>query len=270
MAAMAQRRRDCWRTRVRRSRRFCSRGITDTKGDARTNFDALSNLARDSGSVKGTVQLIECTSDDDFRTSLDEKLSEQPDVIVDAFFGTGLTRPLEGVYAEAARSVNALRDLASANVLVVSIDVPSGLNSDSSEPIGEAIHADVTVTMTAPKIANVLPPASNYNGRLIVADIGSPAELISEAKTDLFLIEEADARRWLIATRYQPDSYKNTHGHAVVVAGSRGFTGAAALCGSAAMRAGAGLVTVATPVVGTATRREAGDAGSNDGRSRRN
>src|SRR5207247_3278558 len=95
---------------------------------------------------------------------------------------------------------------------------------------------------------NVLPPAADYNGELIVADIGSPVELIEEAKSQLFLTEQSDARRWLRQTRYTPDSYKNTHGHALIVAGSRGFTGAAALCGNAAMQAGAGLVTVATPL----------------------
>lgn len=221
--------------------------IADTKGDARTNFEALTSLAGDSSAAKGVVRLIECTSDNDYQSSVNERLSESPDVIVDALFGTGLTRPLQGVHAETVRRVNALRNFASTNPLVVSIDVPSGLNADSPEPIGEAVQADLTVTMTAPKIANVLPPASNYNGRLIVADIGSPAEFISKAATDLFLTEETDARRWLVETRYTPDSYKNTHGHAIIVAGARGFTGAAGLCANAAMNAGAGLVTVATP-----------------------
>lgn len=221
--------------------------IADTKGDARTNFEALVSLAQDSSAAKGVVRLIECASDDDCQSLVNERLDESPDVIVDAVFGTGLTRPLHGVHAETARRVNALRDLANSNPLVVSIDVPSGLSSDSPEPIGEAVQADITVTMTAPKIANVLPPASNYNGRLIVADIGSPADFISKAPTDLFLTEEADTRRWLVQTRYTPASHKNTHGHAVIVAGARGFTGAAALCANAAMRSGAGLVTVATP-----------------------
>lgn len=221
--------------------------IADTKGDARTNFEALTSLAGDSSAAKGVVRLIECTSDDDYQSSVNERLSESPDVIVDALFGTGLTRPLQGVHAETVRRVNALRNFASINPPVVSIDVPSGLNADSPEPIGEAVQADITVTMTAPKIANVLPPASNYNGRLIVADIGSPAEFISNAATDLFLTEEADARRWLVETRYTPNSYKNTRGHAIIVAGARGLTGAAALCANAAMSAGAGLVTVATP-----------------------
>src|SRR6185295_10742994 len=80
------------------------------------------------------------------------------------------------------------------------------------------------------------------------ADIGSPAELISEQPTQLLLSDVDDARRWLFRTRYAAGSYKNMHGHALIIAGSRGFTGAAALCGNAAMRAGAGLVTVATPI----------------------
>jgi NAD(P)H-hydrate epimerase len=221
--------------------------IDDTKGDARTNFEELRRIATDAGMVKGAVQLIECASDDDCRTFVNEKLGEQPEVIVDALFGTGLTRPLAGSHAEVVKSVNALRKSAGDHPQIVSIDVPSGLNSDSAEPIGVAIRADFTVTMTAPKVANVLPPASDYNGRLMVAAIGSPAELIAEAETNLFLIEGSDARSWLIETRYQPDSHKNNHGHALVVAGSRGFTGAAVLCANAAMRSGAGLVTVATP-----------------------
>ncbi|MBV9960554.1 MAG: NAD(P)H-hydrate dehydratase, partial [Acidobacteria bacterium] len=90
-------------------------------------------------------------------------------------------------------------------------------------------------------------PAAHYNGRLVVADIGTPAALLEETASQLFLTQEADAQRWLVRTRYSPDSYKNTHGHALVIAGSRGMTGAAALCGNAAMRAGAGLVTIATP-----------------------
>jgi ADP-dependent NAD(P)H-hydrate dehydratase / NAD(P)H-hydrate epimerase len=222
--------------------------VEQTRDDARTNFEALASLAsaQDSG-VTGTVRFFECATDDDARRINAGLFADLPDVIVDALFGTGLTRPLAGVHEEVVNRVNRQRNDASTETLVVSIDIPSGLNSDTAQLIGEAVRADITVTMTAPKFANVLAPASNYNGKLIVADIGSPAELIEQAKSTLFLTEEADARRWLIETRYTPDSYKNTHGHAVIVAGSRGFTGAAALCANAAMRAGAGLVTVATP-----------------------
>lgn len=221
--------------------------IEDTHGDARTNFEALESLAHDtSSSATGAVRFVTCPSEDEGRKEVDENLSPAPDIVVDALFGTGLTRPLTGMFDEIVSRVNSLRDGAPGNSLVVAIDIPSGLNSDNAEPIGPAVRADITVAMTAPKLANALAPASHFNGRLVIADIGSPAELIAGADSDLFLSAEGDARSWLIETRYAADSYKNTHGHAVVVAGSRGFTGAAALCGNAAMRAGAGLVTVAT------------------------
>jgi len=172
-------------------------------------------------------------------------------VIVDALFGTGLKRPLEGVYLKVIEHLSLLRqarDLAGGlRPLVLSIDIPSGLNADQSDPIGPAVRADVTVTFTAAKPANVLPPASNYGGELIVADIGSPASLIAAMKPWLFLVEATDAQHWLVSTRYMPESYKNSHGHVLIAAGSRGYSGAAALSGNAAMRSGAGLVTVATP-----------------------
>lgn len=231
--------------------------VDDTKGDARTNFDAALSLAGASNAAEasttaGTIKFFECESAQSWGRLLSDRLSETRDVIVDAIFGTGLTRPVEDVHLEVVKYLRRVRESRRSHEqalpLIVSIDIPSGLNSDSPDPIGEAVQADVTVTMTAPKPANVLPPAAFCNNEVIVADIGSPVELIEAAKSQLFLVDETDARRWLIQTRYPPDSYKNTHGHALVIAGSRGFTGAAALCADAAIRAGAGLVTVATPV----------------------
>ena len=171
---------------------------------------------------------------------------EDYDLVVDALFGTGLTRPLDGIYLKVVEYFSSLRK--DHGPLILSIDIPSGLNSDLAEPIGPAVRADLTVTFTAPKPANVLPPASDFGGELIVAGIGSPASLIEEtARPSLFLVEEDDVRQWLVSTRYTRGSYKNTHGNVLVAAGSRGYSGAAALCGNAAMRSGAGLVTVATP-----------------------
>jgi len=218
----------------------------ETRGDARTNFDALAGMAREGSQSIGSVEFTETGIDEDPSDLLDKAFGEEYDVVVDALFGTGLTRPLDGVYKNVVERLNRLPG-GSGGYSIVSIDIPSGLNSDCPELIGPAVQANVTVTMTAPKKANVLFPAAGCNGRLIVAEIGSPLELVREAKTDLLLAQEADARQWLIDTRYQPGSYKNIHGHALIVAGSRGFTGAAALCANAAMRAGAGLVTVATP-----------------------
>jgi NAD(P)H-hydrate epimerase len=227
--------------------------VEDVHGDARISFERMREwMTNNAAGGPGAIHLYECDSEKGWNHLYDSLLKSPHEVIIDAMFGTGLTRPLEGIYQEVARYVERLRKARSSDKLgrslIISVDVPSGLNADSPELIGEVVQADVTVTMTAPKPANVLPPAANYNGKLIVAGIGSPKELIDEANTQLFVTEEADARRWLIQTRYVPESYKNTHGHVLVIAGARGFTGAAALCGNAAMRSGAGLVTVATPV----------------------
>ena len=232
-----------------------------TKGDAQTNLERLrlwideqafrENRETAAGDL-GAINLFECDSKQAWDQLLAGILGLPYDAAIDALFGTGLTRPIEGIHKEVVkylRRLHQMRDSSEgSHTPIISVDVPSGLDSDSTELIGETVHADSTVTMTAPKTANVLPPAASSNGKLIVADIGSPVELIEQAKSQLFVIEAADAHRWLIQTRFTPDSYKNMHGHALVIAGSRGFTGAAALCGNAAMTAGAGLVTVATSV----------------------
>jgi hydroxyethylthiazole kinase-like uncharacterized protein yjeF len=230
--------------------------IADTKGDAQTNFELVRRQASvDAGSSvtvdqpPAALTFVEC---DSVAAWENLALSDNThDVVVDALFGTGLSRPLEGIFLEAVRYLTMIRQAretsSACRPLIVSIDVPSGLNADLAEPIGEAVQADITVTFTAPKPANVLPPASHLNGKLIVSNIGSPPALIDAANPNLFVTEENDARQWLISTRYTPDSFKNTHGHVLVIAGSRGYTGAAVLCGNAAMRSGAGLVTIATP-----------------------
>ena len=226
--------------------------VDDTISDARINFDIVRRLASfeaGSSAQPSPLSFLECTSVTDWEEIARPRGTY--DVIVDALFGTGLTRPLEGVYIQVIQHlamIRAARDQSfKARPLIVSVDIPSGLNADLADPIGAAVHSDLTVAFTAPKRANVLPPASHLNGELIIANIGSPSALIESPETRLFLIQESDARDWLVATRYQPDSYKNTHGHVLVIAGSRGYTGAASLCGNAAMRSGAGLVTIATP-----------------------
>ena len=225
---------------------------SETSGDARTNFEAVSKLAGfGAGSALSPAPLsfTECEG----IASWEELARPRKtyDVIVDALFGTGLIRPLEGVFAKVIDHLGLLRHArdraAGLRPLIVSIDIPSGLNADQTNPIGPTVRADVTITFTAPKPANVLPPASDFGGELMIADIGSPQSLIESAQPWLFLTEERDARSWLVSTRYTPESYKNTHGHVLFAAGSRDYTGAAALCGSSAMKAGAGLVTVATP-----------------------
>jgi len=233
--------------------------LEDTKGDARTNFERLrtwnEEIARRenqpaAASSLTPIRFFECDSEPGWEQLLSTILNAAHEFVVDALFGTGLTRPVEGIHRIAVRylaRMRATRQAAPQSPRIISIDIPSGLDADSGDLKAEAVQADATVTMTAPKLGNVMPPAAVYNGRLLVADIGSPAELIRDAKPTLLVTEQEDARQWLGQTVYEPESYKNSHGHALIIAGSRGFTGAAALCGNAAMRSGAGLVTVATP-----------------------
>jgi hydroxyethylthiazole kinase-like uncharacterized protein yjeF len=226
--------------------------ISDASGDARTNFELVSQRASQKpGSTSHTPSFTFAECESAVSWEVLAKSWDSYDLIVDALFGTGLRRPLQGVFSQITRDLVSARTnrelLGETKPLIVSVDLPSGLNADSGTPIGEAVSADLTITFTAPKLANVLPPASHLNGRLVVADIGSPATLVDATKSQLFVIEKKDAHRWLMSTRYTPDSFKNTHGHALVIAGSRGYTGAAILCGDAAMRSGAGLVTIATP-----------------------
>jgi hydroxyethylthiazole kinase-like uncharacterized protein yjeF len=226
--------------------------LSETSGDARTNFESVSRLASfEAGSSEAPPPLtfIECES-----VAAWEQMARPRrayDVIVDALFGTGLTRPLEGVFIKVIEHLSMLKEardrVSGVRPLVLSIDIPSGLNADQSKPIGPTVQTDLTVTFTAAKSANVLAPACYLGGELIVADIGSPASLIQAQRPWLFVTEADDARQWLVSTRYTPESYKNTHGHVLIAAGSRGYSGAAALSGNAAMRSGAGLVTIATP-----------------------
>lgn len=226
--------------------------LSETIGDAHTNFEAVSRLASfEAGSHESPPPLtfIECDGIPAWEQIAKPRHSY--DVIIDALFGTGLARPLEGVFVKVIEHLALIKQardrVSDTRPLVLSIDIPSGLNADQSNPIGPTVEADVTVTFTAPKPANVLPPACDFGGELIVANIGSPSSLVEAAKPWLFLTEVEDARQWLQNTRYTRESYKNTHGHVLIAAGSRGYSGAAALTGNAAMRAGAGLVTIATP-----------------------
>jgi len=223
--------------------------LAETSDDAHCNLEALWQLAveNEQNNRAGNLSFIECNDVTRWESIANNERSY--DVVFDALFGTGLKRPLSGVFAEVVKHLSSvkLKETTSDRPIIVSVDLPSGLDADQAQPIGPAVAADLTVTFTAPKVANVLPPASHLNGKLVIADIGSPTTLVNAAASKTFLTAERDARNWLINTRYQPDSFKNTHGHVLVLAGSRGYTGAAVLSANAAMRSGAGLVTVGTP-----------------------
>ena len=169
-------------------------------------------------------------------------------MIVDALFGTGLTRPLEIWLGNVVHDLNFVNEGPLPKPrLCVSVDIPSGLNADLGTVIGENVRSDITVTFTAPKPGNILPDVVAFNGELVIADIGSPDKLIDAQPSQLYLSERMDAQYWLEETKFSDDSYKNKRGHALMIAGSGSYSGAAVLCGNAAMRSGVGLVTIATP-----------------------
>jgi len=219
--------------------------IEETKGDARVNFERLklpaTEIANEISDHKLSFYETEFYSD-----AIDEILDRNFDVVCDSLFGTGLSRPIEG---EVLTLIQELKELKSTSpsTLFCAIDIPSGLNSDMYRPIGENFHADITVTFTAPKLANVFPPASNFNGELFVADIGSPSELIDSSPSKIFVSEQRDAIRWLRDTEVRKDSYKKTRGVAVILAGSENYSGAAALVANSCFASGAGMVTLLTP-----------------------
>jgi ADP-dependent NAD(P)H-hydrate dehydratase / NAD(P)H-hydrate epimerase len=127
----------------------------------------------------------------------------------------------------------------------IAVDLPSGLAGGEPEPLGPHIEADVTVTFVTPKVAQIFPPAADAVGELVIADLGVPPALADRAGEDLFLLV-GEELAGLVPVR-AADSNKGDYGHLLVVAGSVGKAGAAVLAARSAVRAGAGLVTVATP-----------------------
>ena len=164
------------------------------------------------------------------------------DLIVDAMLGTGLREAPRGVIAAAIARVRDARDF---GTRVVAVDVPSGIPSDAVVPAWPFVEADATVTFAAPKWSHVLPPWCDAMGALEIVDIGIPRFAMLETGTRLGLLQAADVAPAFPARA--PGSHKGDHGHVLVLAGSLGKTGAAVLSGFGALRAGAGLVTVATP-----------------------
>ncbi|MCU1329531.1 MAG: carbohydrate kinase, YjeF related protein [Bryobacterales bacterium] len=163
-------------------------------------------------------------------------------LVVDAVLGTGLNGPAGGPALDAIRLINAKFPAAR----VVSVDIPSGLSGSSGAVPGEYVHAHATVTFTAPKLCHALAPAANLMGDLRISPIGSnPALFEDDPAIDLALVTPESIRH-LFAPRPR-DGNKGRYGHVLIIAGSRGKSGAAAMCALAALRSGAGLVTVACP-----------------------
>jgi ADP-dependent NAD(P)H-hydrate dehydratase / NAD(P)H-hydrate epimerase len=208
---------------------FLLGGVAEVRGDARVNLEILGHVG---------LTVVEITDAQQWELHFSE-ISEC-DLIVDAIVGTGFHGPLTGLLETVVADVNGL------GVPVVAIDLPTGVSADSHEVDGEAIEATMTVTLAAPKIPLILPPADAYGGDLVIADIGIPGAVIDELEGPWLELLTRERMRELVPAR-AADSHKGDFGRVLVIAGSVGRTGAAHLAAIGALRSGAGLVTIATP-----------------------
>lgn len=206
--------------------------LTDPKslrGEAETNFNIFHRMKGEIVPLPSSKDYIKMKRD-----------LERFDLLVDGIFGTGLDAEVRGYYREVIEHLNTLQKP------VVAIDVPSGLDVNTGKPLGVAVRATLTITFGLPKIGHLIPPGIDYVGKIKVIDIGFPKRLLEEEKITTYLLEKEDIQKWLFLPRH-PDTHKGDYGHLLVIAGSVGKTGAAAMACQAAMRMGAGLVTLAIP-----------------------
>jgi len=208
---------------------FLLGGVADVRGDARVNLEILGRLG---------VTVVEIADSQAWELHFSEV--SDCTLIVDAIFGTGLKSPVSGLIESVIADVNA------SGIPVVAIDLPSGLSADSPKPIGPSIEATLTVTLAAPKLPLVLPPGETQAGDIVIADIGIPVEVIEAVEGPRVDLLTRTAMREIVSPRAS-DSHKGDYGRVLIVAGSRGKSGAAHLAAVGALRSGAGLVTVATP-----------------------
>lgn len=201
---------------------------TAVKGDAAANLALLDALK---------VPVFEIT--DPALLAQHQPGMHQQEIWVDALLGTGLNAEVKGLFRTGIEFLNSL------NRPVIAVDIPSGLNADTGMILGACIQAHTTVTFGFPKIGHILFPGAAVTGRLKTIDIGIPAHIVRNiAPTHHILTPEFIARSF---PRRAPTSHKGSNGHVLMVAGSAGKAGAAVMSGLAALRSGAGLVTLATP-----------------------
>ncbi len=200
------------------------------KGDAKINLALAEKLC--DRSVDS--QIIEIPDADAFNKHKPGIVHH--DLFIDAILGTGLNSNVRGFFKDVIELINSSRKP------VFSIDIPSGLNSDTGQPLGTAVKADATATFAFAKAGHILYPGNMYTGDLKTVDIGIPDFIAKEKNIKLSLIEKEDIAPLFPARAFQ--AHKGSYGHLLIIAGSIGKTGAAGLCANAAMRSGTGLVTL--------------------------
>jgi hydroxyethylthiazole kinase-like uncharacterized protein yjeF len=160
-------------------------------------------------------------------------------IVVDALLGTGLSKDVTGVFSDVIDIVNA------SGRPVFSVDIPSGISSDNGQIMGKAVKARYTITFGLPKRGHLVHPGAEYSGRLYVEDIGFPKKLVHSEKLNVELLDKKTL--YPIIPQRHSYSHKGNYGHVLIVAGSRGKTGAALMAAKACLKTGAGLVTLGVP-----------------------
>ena len=205
---------------------------SEIKGDAKINYECLQRIA--AKFKKGGMLQIQ-----DLKSNKTLRLLPQADIVVDAIFGTGFSGEVRESYKSVIEWINKV------DSKKVSVDVPSGVNANNGEISNVAVKADLTVTMALNKIGLIASGGMCCAGQVEVVDISIPKEIVALQKPTTFIVHGEDVRKVL------PVRPLNAHKHSVgkifVLAGSRGYTGAAAMTASSAMRAGAGAVILGTP-----------------------
>jgi ADP-dependent NAD(P)H-hydrate dehydratase / NAD(P)H-hydrate epimerase len=200
------------------------------KGDARTNWQIVEAMG---------IPIHVFAVPSDAASYLND--ITPPDIIVDALFGTGLSKPIGPEYLPVLQWI----EKASKNAYVAAVDIPSGLMADSSAIPGPSVKADITVTFSAYKLAHIIPPAADLAGKVVLKSIGSPPVLLENSEYRWHLIDPAQVRKALPVRNR--DGHKGSYGHVYIVAGSAGKSGAALMTGISALRSGSGLVTLWVP-----------------------
>jgi len=196
----------------------------DLKGDALANFGILEKM---------NIPVKEISSLTDINHP------PQIDLVVDALLGTGVTGPVRGFYAELIQYINHL------DTLVVAVDLPTGMETDSGNVVGDCVQADTTLTMAHIKRGLLFSPAREYAGDIVVVDIGVPPAVSAALHGNVFLVEKDDVKQRL--PHRHRDAHKTDCGKVVVFAGSVGMTGAATLTSISTLQAGAGLTKLGIP-----------------------
>lgn len=211
------------------------------KGDAAANMAIVSKL-RLPFHILDTKERVQ-TLPERYMESISS--GESCYVIVDALFGTGLTRPVAGHYSEVIHFINFSESIRT--IPVVAVDIPSGMNSDNGKMLGNCIHANYTATYGCAKPGHFLGRGPEFTGRLQVVDIGIPPEIVKQAGIPTERLDSDTAKKFAAPLQRTENAHKGSHGHLAVLAGSIGKTGAAVLAVKGALRTGTGLVTLFTP-----------------------